>query len=92
MNKFTAAEVKAIARTGLHGDGGTLYLNVAPGGSKSWIQRLTVNGRRRGIGLGGLPLVSLAEARDKAFDNRRPGTGSGPRAMLARASVLTTTA
>lgn len=92
MSKLTAAKVKAITRTGLHGDGGTLYLNIAPGGSKSWGQRLTVNSRRRDIGLGGFPLVSLAEARDKAFDNRRPGTGSGPRAMLARASALTTAA
>ena len=35
MSKLTAAKVKAIIRTGLRGDGGTLYLNVAPGGSKS---------------------------------------------------------
>ena len=42
-----------------------------PAGSKSWIQRLTINGMRRDIGLGGFPLVSLAEARDKAFENRR---------------------
>jgi len=40
MGKLTAAKVRAITRTGLHGDGGTLYLNVAPGGSKSWVQRL----------------------------------------------------
>lgn len=77
MGKLTAAKVKAIARTGLHGDGGTLYLSVAPGGSKSWIQRLTVDGRRRDIGLGGFPLVSLAEARDKAFDNRKCARGGG---------------
>ena len=70
-SKLTAAKVRAITRTGLHGDGGTLYLNVAPGGSKSWVQRLTVNGRHRDIGLGGFPLVSLAEAREKTFDNRR---------------------
>ena len=33
-SKLTAAKVRAITRTGLHGDGGTLYLNVAPGGVK----------------------------------------------------------
>ena len=43
----------ALATPGLNGDGGTLYLRVAPGGSRSWIQRLTVNGKRRDIGLGG---------------------------------------
>ena len=71
MGKLTAAKVKAITRTGLHSDGDTLYLSVAPGWTKSWIQRLTVNGRCRDIGLGGFPLVSLVEARDKAFENRR---------------------
>lgn len=59
MGRLTVAKVKAITRTGLHGDGDTLYLSVAPGGTKSWIQRLTVNGWCRDIGLGGFPLVSL---------------------------------
>ncbi len=77
MGKLTAAKVRAITRTGLHGDGDTLYLSVAPGGTKSWIQRLTVNGRCRDIGLGGFPLVSLAEARDKAFENRRCARAGG---------------
>ena len=63
--------VKALARPGRYGDGGTLYLVVAPSGSKSWVQRLTVDGRRRDLGLGGYPLVTLAEAREQAFDNRR---------------------
>ena len=77
MGKLTAAKVRAITRTGLHGDGDTLYLSVAPGGTKSWIQRLTVNGRCRDIGLGGFPLVSLAAARDKAFENRRCARAGG---------------
>ena len=90
MGKLTAAKVRAIARTGLHGDGGTLYLSVAPGGSKSWVQRLTVDGRRRDIGLGGFPLVSLAEARDKAFDNRRRARAGGdPLAEKHKARVPT---
>ena len=41
--------VRAINRPGLYGDGNTLYLKVAPGGSKQWIQRLTVHGKRRDI-------------------------------------------
>ena len=77
MGKLTAAKVRSIASPGLHGDGGTLYLCVAPGGTKSWIQRITINGRRRDIGLGGFPLVSLAEARNKAFDNRRQARAGG---------------
>ena len=77
MGKLTAAKVKAITKKGLHGDGDTLYLSVAPGGTKSWIQRLTINGRCRDIGLGGFPLVSLAKARDKAFENRRHARAGG---------------
>ena len=90
MGKLTAAKVKSITRSGLHGDGGTLYLKIAPGGTKSWIQRLTIDGRRRDIGLGGFPLVSLAEARDKAFENRRHARGGGdPLAEKRKARVPT---
>ncbi|MCY4495878.1 MAG: integrase arm-type DNA-binding domain-containing protein [Rhodospirillaceae bacterium] len=71
MRRLTSAKIKSLSVPGLYGDGGTLYLSVSPGGSKSWIQRITINGKRRDLGLGGFPLVSLAEARDKAFENRR---------------------
>ena len=77
MGQLTVAGIKSLSRPGLHSDGGTLYLNVAPGGSKSWIQRLTIGGRRRDIGLGGYPLVSLAKAREKAFENRRLARAGG---------------
>ena len=69
--KLTAAKCRALSEAGRYGDGNTLFLVVAPRGSKSWVQRLTVRGRRRDIGLGGYPLVSLAEAREHAEDNRR---------------------
>jgi hypothetical protein len=35
MAQLTAAKVKAITKPGRYGDGAGLYLNVAPGGSKS---------------------------------------------------------
>ncbi|MYE11896.1 MAG: tyrosine-type recombinase/integrase [Gammaproteobacteria bacterium] len=63
--------MKALKEPGLFGDGGTLYLRVAPGGSKAWVQRITIDGRRHDIGLGGYPVVSLVEAREQAFENRR---------------------
>lgn len=69
--KLTAAKCRALSEAGRYGDGNTLFLVVAPRGSKSWVQRLTVRGRRRDIGLGGYPLVTLAEAREQAEDNRR---------------------
>ena len=44
---------------------------MQPSGARSWVQRLIIRGRRRELGLGGFPLVSLAEAREKAFANRK---------------------
>ena len=90
MGNLTAARVKALSTPGLHGDGGTLYLRVAPGGSRSWIQRLTINGKRRDVGLGGWPLVTLAEARELAFENRRLARrGGDPLAGRRRVKVPT---
>ena len=83
---MTVRTARALDRPGLYRADPTLYLAVAPGGSKSWIQRITVNGRRRDIGLGGFPVVSLAEARELAFENRRlAGTGGDPLARKREA-------
>ena len=38
--------------------------------SKSWLQRIVIDGRRRDIGLGGYPAVGLAEAQGLAVANR----------------------
>ena len=90
MGKLTVAKIKALTLPGMYGDGGTLYLNVAPGGSKSWVQRVKYNGRRRDIGLGGFPVVSLAMARDRAFMNRRAiAEGRDPLAEKRKANVPT---
>ena len=88
MGKLTAAKVKFIKKPGRYGDGGTLYLNVAPGGSKSWVQRLTIDGRRHDMGLGAYPVVSLAMARCQAVDNRTAvAAGRDPLAEKRRASI-----
>ena len=90
MGRLTARMVQALKEPGRYGDGGTLYLVVASGGSKSWVQRLTIGGRRRDLGLGGFPLVTLAEARDQAFDNRRQARrGRDPLADRRRAQTPT---
>ena len=59
------------APPGRHADGNGLYLFVQPSGTRSWIQRLVIRGRRRELGLGSVALVSLAEAREKARANRK---------------------
>ena len=90
MGKLNVAKVRSLTAPGRYGDGGTLFLYVAPGGSKSWVQRITVNGRRRDIGLGAWPLVSLANARDKVIDNRRLArSGGDPMAAKRRAAMPT---
>ena len=90
MGKLTATTVRTASRPGLHGDGATLYLAIAPGGSKSWIQRVTVHGRRRDIGLGGYPAVSLAKARHRAMANRVAiADGIDPLAEKRRANTPT---
>ena len=70
MPKLSATGVKALSRPGRHGDGDGLYLNIAAAGLKSWVQRITIDDRRRDMGLGGYPTVSLAQARRRAADNR----------------------
>ena len=76
---------------GRHSDGGTLFLVVEPGGrSRHWVQRLTVDGRRRDLGLGGYPYVGLAEARASAFANRQVARrGEDPTARVRPSRIPT---
>ena len=86
MPRLSVAKIKGLETPGRYADGGTLYLVVAPGGSKHFVQRLTIEGQRRDIGLGGWPVVTLQEARDAALDNRRlVRKGIDPRAERRKA-------
>ena len=80
MGKLTSLRVRAARHPGGNrpvrvGDGEGLYLQVAPGGSKSWLFRYTLCGRAREMGLGAVALntaeeqagsVPLAAAREAA--------------------------
>ena len=80
--KLTAAFVRTIDRAGKYGDEHGLILRVLPTGSKQWIWRGTVRGRRVDLGLGGYPYTSLAEARQTAFEHRKLARAGGdPRAL-----------
>lgn len=68
--KLTALAAARASKPGMYGDGGGLYLQVAPSGVRSWIFRFQLNGRRRDMGLASLADVSLALARQKAADAR----------------------
>lgn len=47
-----------------------LYLQLTPKGGRTWLLRTTVGAKRRDIGLGGFPTVTLAQAREKAREAR----------------------
>ncbi|MDT1064376.1 tyrosine-type recombinase/integrase [Paracoccus sp. CPCC 101403] len=69
---MSAIEVKRLVEPGFHAVGGVpgLHLRINDGDGRSWILRSTVNGKRRDIGLGGFPDVSLAAAREAARGTR----------------------
>lgn len=69
--KLTAGAVAKLRTPGYYGDGGNLWLQVSPAGTKSWVFRFTLAGRAREMGLGPVLDVSLAEARDRAQECRR---------------------
>ena len=75
-NALAAAFVRT-ARVGRHADGNGLYLYVQRTGTRSWIQRLVIRGRKHELGLGSVHLVSLAEAREQALANRKLARSGG---------------
>ncbi len=68
MGKLTAVAVRALTVPGRYGDGDGLYVDIAPGGARTWIVRVQASGKRRDIGLGSLKLVGLSDARTEAAD------------------------
>jgi len=76
---LAATFVKTVRRPGRYGDGrgghGLSLLvkatRIEGRLSKTWSQRLRINGRETNLGLGSYPAVTLAEARRRALDNRQ---------------------
>lgn len=76
--RLSATFVKTVTRPGRYGDGRGghgLSVLVKPmkygGHSRTWSQRLRINGKPVSIGLGSFPVVTLAEARKAALENRQ---------------------
>ena len=76
---LSATFVKTVRHPGRYGDGrGShgLTLLVKPTRiesrlSKTWSQRIRINGKETNLGLGSYPAVTLAEARRRALKNRQ---------------------
>lgn len=66
--ELSALEVKRLVAPGFHSVGGVagLALYVKPSGTRSWVLRVVIGAKRRDIGLGAYPEVTLADARDTA--------------------------
>jgi integrase len=70
-NRLSAAKVRTLKVPGLYEDGEGLRLIITPKGTKRWVLRLTINGRRVERGLGVYPAVTLEDARAEALKLRR---------------------
>ena len=88
---------RALSRTfvhdaqmlGLCADGDCLYLKVDSSGSKRWILRTVVQGKRRDMGLGSCTEISLLEARARAWRLRKIAREGGD-PFAAREQVFST--
>src|SRR5262245_26607819 len=68
--RLTALSIARHMPAGYHPDGEGLYLQVTAADAKSWIFRFALAKRRREMGLGPYPAVSLAAARQAASKAR----------------------
>ena len=94
--RLSATFVNTVNVPGRYGDGRGghgLSLLVKPathgGFSKSWAQRIRLDGRAANVGLGAYPVVTLARARQKALANARiVSEGRDPRDRTGRAPTF----
>lgn len=70
MSELNPKQVEYLTEPGRYPDGGGLYLVVKAGGSKSWLLRYQLNGKRRDMGLGPYPAATLKVARQAAAEAR----------------------
>jgi integrase len=71
LNRLSALRVARAKEPGMYADGGSLYLRIAPGGSRQWIFRYVTNGRLRDMSIGPAHTLTLAEARERATEARK---------------------
>ena len=86
-HKLNVKQVRALTLPGIYSDGGGLYLRVRLTGTRAWVYVQMMRGKRRELGLGPLYDVTLADARQQAFDARQAfRTGRDPIAERAEAA------
>ena len=94
--RLSATFVNTVNVPGRYGDGrgghglSLLVKSASTGGfSKSWAQRIRLDGKAANVGLGGYPVITLARARQKALANARVvSEGRDPRNRASRAPTF----
>ena len=90
MKKLSAKFVREVTAPGRYYDGDAgLFLLAKPSGRKSYLQRLTIHGKRHDIGLGSIRWTTLTEARAAAQANRKIARTGGDPLAAKRAGVPT---
>src|SRR5215468_8370746 len=67
----SAKDLAKITKPGRYAVGYGAYLQIAPGGTRSWLLRYRDGDRCVHMGLGSCTYVTLKEALDKAFELQR---------------------
>lgn len=98
--ELSALDVKRLQHPGTRANvtfavGGVsgLLLQITPNGGRTWLLRVSVGGKRREIGLGGFPDVTLAQARERARETKdkiRRGVDPVEERKAARAALAAT--
>lgn len=96
--ELSALDVRRLRHPGTGGNvtfavGGVsgLLMQITPNGGRTWLLRVMVGEKRREIGLGGFPEVTLAQARERAReakDKIRQGIDPVEERKAARASLV----
>jgi hypothetical protein len=86
---LTGDFIRSVQASGFYADGNGLYLRVDASGTKRWVLRTMVQGRRRDVGLGGFSYTSLVEARARARILRKIAREGGD-PLAVRAQVCRT--
>jgi hypothetical protein len=63
---LTTTQVTALTEHNVHWVAPSLYLQIRPQGTRSWLFRYSRNGENQWMGLGSVEEKSLGEARDEA--------------------------
>src|SRR5262245_45103766 len=70
-HRLTAVKVARTRAPGTYGDGGSLYLRIAPGDSKQYVFRYIRDGPLHDMGIGPTHTLTLVEARERATEARK---------------------